>query len=267
MLVPSELLRRAAGVGCAVALLGAAALADGDGVCRPDFIEIPFDVGVVSGFGEFGDGGDSNSNSNSNNNSDSSGSASTDAKPPVAADSKPSIRIEADRIDADGEGAVTLRGDARVVHERRGLSAERIVYQRATGRAVAAGGVVFHTARGDRITAEAVELDLDTWAGEARMADIAITRRPRQNAPENNLPENKSPENESPENNRARAGQSPASTVTPPSPATDAAPPPNEQSSPSPAAATVEIRARATAERVQFTGDDSQHLQLVTLTA
>ncbi|MDD9811366.1 MAG: LPS assembly protein LptD [Gammaproteobacteria bacterium] len=254
MLVPSELLRRAAGVGCAVVLLGAAALADGDGVCRPDFIEIPFDVDVVSGFGESGDGGDS---------SDSSGNASTDTKPPASADSKPSIRIEADRIDADGEGAVTLRGDARVVHERRGLSTERIVYQRATGRAVAAGGVVFHTARGDRITAEAVELDLDTWAGEARMAGIAIARRPRQNAPENNLPENKSPEN-----NRARAGQSSASTVTPPSPATDAAaPPPNERSSPSPSAATVEIRARATAELVQFAGDDSQHLKQVTLTA
>ncbi|MDD9884536.1 MAG: LPS assembly protein LptD [Gammaproteobacteria bacterium] len=193
----------------------------------------------MSGFGESGDGSDSSngsSNSNSSNsdnnnsgsNSDSSGSASTDAKPPASTDSKPSIRIEADRIDADGEGAVTLRGDARVVHERRRLSAERIVYQRATGRAVAAGGVVFHTARGDRITAEAVELDLDTWAGEARRANIAIARRPRQNAPENESPV--------------------------------------ERSSPSPAA-TVEIRARATAERVQFAGDDSQHLQQVTLTA
>ncbi|MDD9822241.1 MAG: LPS assembly protein LptD [Gammaproteobacteria bacterium] len=223
MLVTSELLRCAAGVGCAVVLLGAAASADGGGMCRPDFIEIPFDVDAVSGFGESGDGSDSSDNSNSG--SSNSNSASTDPKPPASIDSKPSIRIEADRIDADGEGAVTLRGDAQVVHERRGLSAERIVYQRATGRAVAAGGVVFHTARGDRITAEAVQLDLDTWAGEARMAGIAIARRPRQNAQE------------------------------------------NERSPQTPAAATVEIRARASAELVQFAGDDSQHLKQVTLTA
>jgi len=42
----------------------------------------------------------------------------------------------------------------------------------------ATGGVTYHTARGDRITAESLTVDLDTWAGEARDVDLAIARRP-----------------------------------------------------------------------------------------
>ncbi len=90
--------------------------------------------------------------------------------------------IEADDIDgAHGEGlsaaSVVLRGAAQVVQGRRGLYADKIVYDRATGEARADGQVVFHSAAGDAITARALRLEVDTGRGEAQQIGIQIADR------------------------------------------------------------------------------------------
>ena len=76
------------------------------------------------------------------------------------------IHIEADSIETEADNTVILRGSAEVVQGARGVYAERIVYHRDTYRANAAGGVVFYTAGGDEIRAEALDLEVDTFVGK-----------------------------------------------------------------------------------------------------
>lgn len=142
--------------------------------------------------------------------------------------------FEADRIDAVA-GEIVLTGGARIVHGRRGLFAERIVYDRAAATARAGGDVAFYSARGARITADEMTVNLDTWAGEARAVGIAIARQPAAQS--------------------AESAQSSAPTPTP------------SAAQPSPQTRPAQTPIRATADSVQFAGDESQHLQRVTLTA
>ena len=76
------------------------------------------------------------------------------------------IHLEADSIETESDNTVILRGSAEVVQGARGVYAERIVYYRDTYRANAAGGVVFYTAGGDEIRAEALDLEVDTFVGK-----------------------------------------------------------------------------------------------------
>jgi len=144
---------RMLGLCCAVALpcstaaaqgLGGDAGFAGAGACMPDRIEIPPEL--------------------------HSGSAAGQAA------SVP-IRIEADRIEVEGGNTVILHGNARVLRGRRGLYAERIEYDRGASRARARGNVVFYTARGDQITADALDLQVNTWAGEADAVSVKIADR------------------------------------------------------------------------------------------
>ena len=86
----------------------------------------------------------------------------------------PPIHIEADSIETEGDHTVILRGSAEVVQGRRGLYAERIVYHRDTYRANAEGDVVFYTAGGDEIRAEALDVAVDTFTGKGTGIDIRI---------------------------------------------------------------------------------------------
>lgn len=167
------------------------------GMCRPGFIEIPPELRAA---------GVANADA-------------ADAEPDNAAP----FTFEADRIDTS-ESQIALTGGARIAHGGRALFAERIVYERAAARATAAGAVVFYTARGARLSADEMTVDLDTWTGEARAVSLALARRPW-------------------------AAQASAAESAPSSPT------------------TIASRARATADSVQFNGDDSQLLQRVTLTA
>ena len=86
------------------------------------------------------------------------------------------LLLEADVIETEGD-TVELRGDARVVQGARGLYAQRIVYQRAHRRAKADGGVALYTARGDEIKADALQVDVDTFAGEGVGVAVQFARR------------------------------------------------------------------------------------------
>lgn len=146
-------LRRVTGV-CAMVIATVAAPASGqsgegnDGTCQGNFIEVP---------------------------------------PALRADAAAPFAFEADRIDS-GADEIALVGNARIVRGNRGLFAARIVYERATAVARATGGVVFYTARGSRITAFDMTVNLDTWAGQARTVGIAIARPPAQSTASESAP-------------------------------------------------------------------------------
>ena len=84
------------------------------------------------------------------------------------------IHIEADSIETEADNTVILRGSAEVVQGARGVYAERIVYHRDTYRANAAGDVVFYTAGGDEIRAEALDWEVDTFVGKGSGVRIKI---------------------------------------------------------------------------------------------
>ena len=84
------------------------------------------------------------------------------------------IHIEADSIETSADNTVILRGSAEVVQGARGVYAERIVYHRDTYRANATGGVVFYTAGGDEIRAEALDFEVDTFVGKGSGVRIKI---------------------------------------------------------------------------------------------
>ena len=87
------------------------------------------------------------------------------------------VTAEADRIEVEGDGTVVLRGNAQAVQGNRGVYADRIVYYRNAGRAVAEGNVVFHTSNQDEIRADALDMKVDTFVGEAREVGIRIADR------------------------------------------------------------------------------------------
>lgn len=140
---------RLLGLCCAVALPCSTAAAQGAGsggagACTPDLIEIPLELQSV---------------------------------PPAGQSSGLPIRIEADRIEVERGNTVILRGNARVMRGRRGLYAEHIEYDRGASRARAWGKVVFYTARGDEVRADSLDLQVNTWTGEADAVAVKIADR------------------------------------------------------------------------------------------
>ena len=80
--------------------------------------------------------------------------------------------IEADNIETtDGVEAI-LRGNALIQQGRRAVYADTITYNRETYLGTAEGNVVFYTAAGDEIRAGSMELEVDTFIGEAQ--DISV---------------------------------------------------------------------------------------------
>ena len=78
------------------------------------------------------------------------------------------ITADADSIEVEGDGTVVMRGNARAVQGNRGVYADRIVYHRDGDQALAEGNVVFYTANGDEIRADSLDMEVDTFVGEAR---------------------------------------------------------------------------------------------------
>lgn len=144
---------RLLGLCCAVALpcstvaaqgLGGAVGLAGAGACTPDRIEIPPEL---------------------------------QSAPPAGPSTGLPIRIEADRIEVERGNTVILRGNARIMRGRRGLYAEHIEYDRDASRARARGNVVFYTARGDEVRADALHLQVNTWVGEADAVAVRLADR------------------------------------------------------------------------------------------
>ena len=123
------------------------------------------------------------------------------------------IHIEADHIEAEGEQRVILRGNAELVQGNRGVYAERIVYHRDNERVTAEQDVIFYTANGDEIRADALDMKTNTYIGKGS-------------------------------NVRLRIADNDADNLANPT-----------------------VRMRATAQRVDFEGDDFQRLHNVTMTS
>ena len=107
-------------------------------ICQPDLIDVPIELKTAPGGGGL----------------------------PITAD--------ADSIEVEGDGTVVMRGNARAVQGNRGVYADRIVYHRDGDQALAEGNVVFYTANGDEIRADSLDMEVDTFVGEAREVDIRI---------------------------------------------------------------------------------------------
>jgi len=82
--------------------------------------------------------------------------------------------IQADEIEA-GEGSkISLRGNAQVVQGNRGVYADNIEYDQETYQAAASGNVKFYTSNGDEIQADSMNIEVDTFIGDAEQVKIKI---------------------------------------------------------------------------------------------
>ena len=84
------------------------------------------------------------------------------------------ITIEADQIQASDSQQVVLSGNAMVQQGKRAVFADTITYNQESYRANAEGNVVFYTPTGDEIRAGTMELEVDTFIGEAEDVSIRI---------------------------------------------------------------------------------------------
>jgi len=77
------------------------------------------------------------------------------------------IELEADQIDSTESGVLTLVGNASAVQGAQAVYADRMVFSRDDRVVEASGDVVMHSTQGDRITADLLQLDLETRIGRA----------------------------------------------------------------------------------------------------
>lgn len=84
------------------------------------------------------------------------------------------ITIEADGIETDTVQRLILTGNAQVVQGKRGIYAERIEYDQEAYRARASGDVIYYTTGGDEIKADAMDIEVDTFIGDADNVSIKM---------------------------------------------------------------------------------------------
>jgi len=89
------------------------------------------------------------------------------------ADDQP-VEIEADSIEASDGNRAVLSGNAQILQGNRGVYADRIEYNQETYQATATGDVKLYTPNGDEIRAESMNLEVDTFIGDAEEVSIQI---------------------------------------------------------------------------------------------
>ncbi len=87
------------------------------------------------------------------------------------------IVLEADEVESEGKKKVTLKGKAFVAQGRQSIGGETIVYDRENDKVQANGAVELRSVAGDLITAESVELDVNTSIGSADNAKFKLAER------------------------------------------------------------------------------------------
>ena len=87
------------------------------------------------------------------------------------------IVLEADNVESKGDKEVILEGDAFVAQGRQSISAGKITYSQETERASGEGDVTLRSVAGDLITADAIELDINTKVGSAKNAKFKLAER------------------------------------------------------------------------------------------
>ena len=84
------------------------------------------------------------------------------------------IEIQADGIEAGQGDSVILTGNAQVLQGRRGVYADRIEYNQETYQASASGDVTFYSASGSEIKADSMNIEVDTFIGDAEMVSVRM---------------------------------------------------------------------------------------------
>ena len=89
------------------------------------------------------------------------------------ADGQP-VTIEADQMEASVGQEIVFLGNASIRQGNRAVYADAIIYNPETLRAGASGNVVLYTPAGDEIRAETMDLEVDTFIGDAEKVSIRI---------------------------------------------------------------------------------------------
>ena len=87
------------------------------------------------------------------------------------------IVLEADNVESEGKDKVTLKGKAFVAQGRQSITGEKIEYDRKNDKVKAKGGVELRSVAGDLISAEEVDLDVNTSIGNAKNAKFKLAKR------------------------------------------------------------------------------------------
>ena len=82
--------------------------------------------------------------------------------------------IEADQIETGEGSTIILKGNAQVVQGNRGVYADEIVYDQEAYQATATGNIKFYTSNGDEVRAESMNLEVDTFIGDAEKVSVKI---------------------------------------------------------------------------------------------
>lgn len=88
-----------------------------------------------------------------------------------------SIELEADQIDAPDANTLVLSGGAHVIQGAQAVYADQIAYNKETYSVRADGNITLHSASGDRLQADMLELELETRIGEAQNARVQLAQR------------------------------------------------------------------------------------------
>ncbi|WP_423906245.1 LPS-assembly protein LptD [Candidatus Spongiihabitans sp.] len=101
---------------------------------------------------------------------------------PAGDQSELPIRMEADQLEAESpglikngrskNGLIKLSGKAQVVQGNRGVYADEITYDQDTDQATASGNIKFYTSRGDEVLADSLDLEVPAFTGSAQNARI-----------------------------------------------------------------------------------------------
>ena len=84
------------------------------------------------------------------------------------------IQIQGDEIEATDDSLIVINGNAWIIQGNRGVFADQITYNQEDYQATATGNVRFYMPNGDEITAESMNLEVDTFIGDAEQAGIKI---------------------------------------------------------------------------------------------
>ena len=82
--------------------------------------------------------------------------------------------IEADEIESGADNVITLSGNAQVVQGKRGIFADVITYNQDSYKATAEGNVKFYTPNGSVLSAESMQLEVDTFIGSAGNVEFKV---------------------------------------------------------------------------------------------
>lgn len=87
------------------------------------------------------------------------------------------IDLKADIVELENDSHFILTGNAQITNGRRGIYANRIEYSQSTSTAVAEDNVRFYSTHGDLIKADHLEVQTDSFSGQAKNIEIKIANR------------------------------------------------------------------------------------------